>query len=123
MINLKSTNNDWLQTNYYFSGEVTGNCRNNFETTELLKQIGECREGSPAELMACCKNQGVPFNCIIPYCMSSVQNGTSVQTECAKWSYQIQQCMEGMKAGRNEGKMCCEEQGVPDECSAYCETA
>merc|ERR1711872_600358 len=39
------------------TGEITGKCDDFFE------QINECRKSSPAELMACCKNIGLPFEC------------------------------------------------------------
>merc|ERR1712234_60914 len=39
------------------TGEITGKCE------DFLEQINECQKSSPAELMACCKNIGLPFEC------------------------------------------------------------
>merc|ERR1712126_214809 len=39
------------------TGEITGKCE------AFLEQINECQKSSPAELMACCKNIGLPFEC------------------------------------------------------------
>ena len=73
-------------------------------------QIEECHQGSKEDLLACCKNKGVPVE-YSGYCR--IEGGV-----CEEWEQIESECREG-----NEGKECCEEQGVPEKCSAYCETA
>ena len=75
-----------------------------------MDEMAECREGTEADLGACCKNKGVPYWC----------SGDCVANDgvCRKWSKQVSECRKS-----NEAKKCCEKQGVPNECSAYCETA
>merc|ERR1711973_241242 len=77
---------------------------------EWMDETAECREGTEADLGACCKNKGVPYWC----------SGDCVANDgvCRKWSKHVSECRKS-----NEAKECCEKQGVPNECSAYCETA
>ena len=89
---------------FHFSGDVTGKCDEWFETIDQCLKVNW-----ESELMACCKNQGVPNECA-RYCDKSLLSA------CIDWSEQIHKCWIG-----NEGHVCCEEQGVPDKCIPYCE--
>ena len=101
----------FLQTNYNFSGQQT-ECAKWFE-----KIIGECNwRGNEADLRACCRNQGVPYECS-GYCTLK-EVGNMWMWKCEEWEPQIRKCNEG-----NDGYLCCQEQGVPKECSAYCKTS
>ena len=75
-----------------------------------MDETAECREGTEADLGACCKNKGVPYESS----GDCIANGGV----CQKWTKQVSECRKGNKA-----KECCEKQGVPKECSEYCKTA
>merc|ERR1712198_812902 len=72
-------------------------------------QIEECFEGTEDYSLACCKNKGVPFD--MP------GNCRPAGGVCGEWIEKVSECRES-----NDGKACCEGQGVPEGCSAYCET-
>jgi len=73
-------------------------------------------KANEAGLKACCKNQGVPYECS-GYCTLK-EVGKMINWTCGDWKQQIGKCREG-----NDGYVCCEEQGVPKECSFLCETS
>merc|ERR1712133_304545 len=73
-------------------------------------QIKECFQGSEEDLLTCCKNKGVPYE--------ASGNCRELGGEWEKWEQIEFECRQG-----NEGKKCCEDQGVPEKYSAYCEAA
>ena len=76
------------------------------------EKMKKCRSEEDSLQMACCKNEGVPYNCG-GYCWAHSEEGP-----CEEWIQKIEECMDG-----NEGKMCCKEKGVPEDCSYYCDSA
>ena len=73
------------------------------------EEIEKCRPGNDAVSGPCCKNQEVPYECHF-FCLH--RGG-----ECEEWVQKVDECRV-----ENEAKVCCEEQGIPNKCSAYCET-
>ena len=71
----------------------------------MWEQIIKCHDGNAADSLACCKNHGVPFTC--------AGNCMPIGGECKKWYDEVEICAD-------KGKECCDKQGIPDECSAYC---
>ena len=62
------------------------------------------------EVLTCCKNKGVPY-----------ESSGGCREKGGEWEewWQIElECRQG-----NEGKKCCEDQGVPEKYSDYCEAA
>ena len=103
---------DWLQTDYYFSGQQTG-CLWIGHICELhFEKIVKCIEGNEENesgLRACCRNQSLPHECS-GYCtLKQVKN--VFDWRCGEWIQQVTDCSE-----RNDGYVCCEEQGVPKDC-------
>ena len=114
--NLESTNMDWLQTHYYFSGQKSGSV---ICDKQWLGKIEKCYKGNKDNevgLRACCRNQGVPYECS-GYCTPK-EAAYMWAWKCEEWSQESEECRKG-----NDGYVCCEEQGVPKECSFLCETS
>ena len=99
---------DWLQTDHYFSGQQTG-CS---VCEQWFEKIVKCQfesEDNEAVLKACCRDQGVPYECS-GYCTEK-EVEDMFAWRCGKWRQQINEC--GVS---NDGHVCCEEQGVPEKC-------
>ena len=68
---------------------------------DFRDKTDKCKQSNEADLGACCKNQGVPYVCSGD-CL--VEGGV-----CEEWQQKVFECLKS-----DDGKECCERQGVPE---------